>query len=76
MRVVSTYGVPNAPDGNTHTLGLIEAGLGDSDVVVSRRAHDVDLGEGDLANTRSSKSLCKNSSVSIKFISLHMLKRV
>lgn len=49
--------VADTPDSDTDTLGDVEAGLGDGGVVVGRGSADVELSDGNLANTGADKSL-------------------
>lgn len=44
--------VRDTPDGDTNTLGDVEAGLGDGGVVVGGGSADVELGDGNLLDTR------------------------
>lgn len=56
-RGMGTYGIAHAPDGEADALGLVEAGLGDGDVVVGRGVDDVDLSEGDLGDAGGGEGL-------------------
>ena len=49
--------VRDTPDGDTDTLGDVEAGLGDGGVVSSRGSADVELSDGNLLDTSGSQSL-------------------
>lgn len=44
--------VRDTPDGDTNALGDVEAGLGDGSVVVGGGSADVELGDGNLLDTR------------------------
>jgi hypothetical protein len=44
--------VRNTPDGDTNALGDVEAGLSDGGVVVGGSSADVELGDGNLLDTR------------------------
>jgi hypothetical protein len=52
-----TYRVTNTPDGDTNTLGDVQAGPGDSDVVVGRGTSNIELSDSDLRDTSAGKGL-------------------